>query len=221
MQYADTILDLVGNTPLVRISRLTRDLGPAGRPAAAAGQARDAQPGRLGQGPDRAADDRGRRACGSAQARAARSSSPRRATPATALRSPPRSRAIAASSSWPTSSRPRSRRCCAPTAPRSCCAPTNVAPESPESYYSVAARLARDIPGAFKPGPVLEPREPGRPRAHDRARDLGPDRGPDHATSWRRPAPAAPSAGPARYLKSRNPAIRVIGADPEGSVLQR
>ena len=29
--------------------------------------------------------------------------------------------------------------------------PTNVAPESPESYYSVAARLARDIPGAFKP----------------------------------------------------------------------
>ena len=29
--------------------------------------------------------------------------------------------------------------------------PTNVAPESPESYYCVAARLARDIPGAFKP----------------------------------------------------------------------
>jgi cysteine synthase A len=29
--------------------------------------------------------------------------------------------------------------------------PTNVPPESPESYYSVAARLARDIPGAFKP----------------------------------------------------------------------
>src|ERR1700704_1008029 len=28
--------------------------------------------------------------------------------------------------------------------------PTAVAPESPESYYSVAARLARDIPGAFK-----------------------------------------------------------------------
>src|ERR671926_199282 len=29
--------------------------------------------------------------------------------------------------------------------------PTNVPPESPESYYSVAERLARDIPGAFKP----------------------------------------------------------------------
>jgi cystathionine beta-synthase len=29
--------------------------------------------------------------------------------------------------------------------------PTNVEPESPESYYSVSSRLARDIPGAFKP----------------------------------------------------------------------
>ncbi len=31
MHYAETILDLVGGTPLVRISRLTRDLGPADR----------------------------------------------------------------------------------------------------------------------------------------------------------------------------------------------
>ena len=29
--------------------------------------------------------------------------------------------------------------------------PTNVPPESPESYYSVARRLTRDIPGAFQP----------------------------------------------------------------------
>src|SRR5438552_11003913 len=31
MRYAETILDLVGDTPLVRISRLTRDLGPTNR----------------------------------------------------------------------------------------------------------------------------------------------------------------------------------------------
>src|SRR5204863_8509296 len=31
MQYAESILDLVGGTPLVRISRLTRDLGPVER----------------------------------------------------------------------------------------------------------------------------------------------------------------------------------------------
>ncbi len=29
--------------------------------------------------------------------------------------------------------------------------PTNVAPESPESYYSVSTRLAKEIPGGFKP----------------------------------------------------------------------
>src|SRR6185312_8700007 len=31
MHYAESILDLVGDTPLVRISRLTRDLGPQER----------------------------------------------------------------------------------------------------------------------------------------------------------------------------------------------
>ena len=31
MEYADSILDLVGGTPLVRISRLTRDVGPPER----------------------------------------------------------------------------------------------------------------------------------------------------------------------------------------------
>jgi cystathionine beta-synthase len=31
MQYAETILDLVGHTPLVRLSRVTRDLGPIDR----------------------------------------------------------------------------------------------------------------------------------------------------------------------------------------------
>ena len=31
MQYAETILDLVGNTPLVRLTRVTRDLGPVER----------------------------------------------------------------------------------------------------------------------------------------------------------------------------------------------
>ena len=58
--------------------------------------------------------------------------------------------------------------------------PTNVDPESPESYYSVAARLARDIPGAFKPDQYWNMENPTRPRADDRARDLGADRGPGH-----------------------------------------
>ena len=82
---------------------------------------------------------------------AARSSSRRRATPATGSRSPPHSRAIAASSSWPTSSRPEKQALLRAYGAEVVLCPTNVEPESPESYYSVAARLARDIPGAFKP----------------------------------------------------------------------
>ena len=48
--------------------------------------------------------------------------------------------------------------------------PTNVDPESPESYYSVAARLARDIPGAFKPDQYWNPENP---LAHERT--TGPE----------------------------------------------
>src|SRR4029079_9668119 len=48
--------------------------------------------------------------------------------------------------------------------------PTNVDPESPDSYYSVAARLARYIPGAFKPDQYwnLE-----NPKAHEKT--TGPE----------------------------------------------
>jgi cystathionine beta-synthase len=96
--------------------------------------------------------------------------------------------------------------------------PTNVAPESPESYYSVAARLARDIPGAFKPDQYWNQENPS---AHERT--TGPE---IWAQTEGRITHLVASAGTggtvtgtARYLRAQNPAIRVIGADPEGSVL--
>ena len=91
-------------------------------------------------------------------------------------------------------------------------------PGSPECYYSVAARLARDIPGAFKPDQYwnLE-----NPTAHERT--TGPE-------IWEQTegrithfvasvGTGGTITGAARYLEAQNPAIRVIGADPEGSVL--
>jgi cystathionine beta-synthase len=96
--------------------------------------------------------------------------------------------------------------------------PTNVAPESPESYYSVAARLARDIPGAFKPDQYWNMENPV---AHERT--TGPE---IWAQTEGRITHLVASVGTggtvtgiAHYLKAQNPAIRVIGADPEGSVL--
>ena len=59
--------------------------------------------------------------------------------------------------------------------------PTNVEPESPESYYSVSDRLAAEIPGAFKPNQYFNP---NNPRAHYESTgpgDLGADRRQDHA----------------------------------------
>src|SRR6201991_3578821 len=38
--------------------------------------------------------------------------------------------------------------------------PTDVAPESPQSYYSVSDRLAQEIPGAFKPNQYSNPAHP-------------------------------------------------------------
>ena len=56
MQYYESMADLVGNTPLVRLTSVARDLA-----AHRARQDRVPQPGRVGEGPDRRADDRGGR----------------------------------------------------------------------------------------------------------------------------------------------------------------
>ncbi len=41
--------------------------------------------------------------------------------------------------------------------------PTAVAPDHPESYYSVAHRLAAEIPGAFQPDQYHNPVNPRVP----------------------------------------------------------
>ena len=96
--------------------------------------------------------------------------------------------------------------------------PTNVAPDSPESYYSVAARLARDIPGAFKPDQYWNAENPA---AHERT--TGPelwDQTEGRITHFVASVGTGGTiTGAARALKAHNPAIEVIGADPEGSVL--
>jgi cystathionine beta-synthase len=96
--------------------------------------------------------------------------------------------------------------------------PTNVAPESPESYYSVAARLARDIPGAFKPDQYWNMENPA---AHEAT--TGPeiwDQTDGRVTHFVASVGTGGTiSGASHVLKARNPAIEVIGADPEGSVL--
>ncbi|MDQ4138429.1 MAG: cystathionine beta-synthase [Actinomycetota bacterium] len=96
--------------------------------------------------------------------------------------------------------------------------PTAVAPDSPESYYSVSDRLAREIPGAFKPDQYSNP---NGPLSHYET--TGPE-------IWRDTdgrlthfvagvGTGGTISGAGKYLKEVSGGkVRVIGADPEGSV---
>jgi cystathionine beta-synthase len=95
--------------------------------------------------------------------------------------------------------------------------PTAVDPSHPDSYYSVARRLTESTPGAYQPDQYSNPHNA---EAHERS--TGPEIW--EQTSGRVTHLVASIgtggtiSGVGRYLKSRNPAIRVIGADPQGSV---
>jgi len=95
--------------------------------------------------------------------------------------------------------------------------PTAVPPEDPRSYYSTAERLVRETPGAFRPDQYSNQ---ANPRAHERT--TGPE-------VWRQTAgrvthfvagvgTGGTITGVARYLKAQNPDVQIVGADPSGSV---
>jgi len=96
--------------------------------------------------------------------------------------------------------------------------PTSVAPEDPDSYYSVSDRLAREIPGAFKPNQYSNP---NGPLSHYET--TGPE-------IWRDTdgtithfvagvGTGGTISGTGRYLREiSNNTVRIVGADPEGSV---
>src|SRR5688572_15513704 len=95
--------------------------------------------------------------------------------------------------------------------------PTAVEPDSPESYYSVSNRLAEEIPGGFKPDQYSNP---GNPLAHYET--TGPELW--EQTEGRIDAvvltvgTGGTISGVARYLREQKPDLVVVGADPEGSI---
>ena len=95
--------------------------------------------------------------------------------------------------------------------------PTSVSPEHPESYYSVSDRLARELPNAWKPNQYHNPFNPAA--QHD---TTGPE-------IWAQTkgrithfvagvGTGGTISGIGRYLKEQNPKVVIVGADPEGSV---
>ena len=217
MQYAESILDLVGDTPLVRISRLTRDLGPADRQPLLLAKLEMLNPGgsvkdRIGLPMIEAAERAGLLKPGGTIIEPTSGNTGHGLAIAAALKG---YRCIFVMADKQSAEKQQLLR--AYGAEVVLC-PTNVAPESPESYYSVAARLARDIPGAFKPDQYWNAENPA---AHERT--TGPelwDQTDGRITHFVASVGTGGTiSGAARVLKARNPAIQVIGADPEGSVL--
>ena len=95
---------------------------------------------------------------------------------------------------------------------------TSVPPEDPRSYYSVSDRLAREIPGAFKPNQFANQ---NGPRSHYET--TGPEiwRDTDGRVTHFVAAigTGGTITGTGRYLREvSDGAVRVIGADPEGSI---
>ena len=95
--------------------------------------------------------------------------------------------------------------------------PTSVEPEDPRSYYSVAKKLAREIPNAYYPNQY---ENQANPDAHYRT--TGPEIWKDtegkitHFVCGLGTGGTASGAG--RFLKEQNPKVKVIGVDPYGSL---
>jgi cystathionine beta-synthase len=95
--------------------------------------------------------------------------------------------------------------------------PTSVDPSHPDSYYSVSDRLAKELPGAWKPDQYHNPDNP-----RSQYETTGPE-------IWQQTAgrithfvcgvgTGGTISGIGKYLKEQNPEIQIIGADPDGSV---
>src|SRR6187549_3311923 len=95
--------------------------------------------------------------------------------------------------------------------------PTAVEPDSPESYYSVSDRLAEEIPGGYKPDQYSNPNNAG---AHYET--TGPEiweqTGGDLDAVVVSVGTGGSISGVGHYLKGQKPDLLVVGADPEGSI---
>src|SRR2546421_1341396 len=95
--------------------------------------------------------------------------------------------------------------------------PTNISPSSPEHYINVAERLAKETPNSFMPNQYVNT---ANPTAHYQT--TGPE-------IWRQTGgrldvfvcgmgTGGTISGTGRFLKEKKKTIRVVGVDPEGSI---
>ena len=211
MDVSESLIDLIGNTPLVRLNRTGRHLrchllakleylNPGGsvkdRPALAMIRAAEAE-GLLHRGSTIVEPTSGNTGVGLAMIAA--------------------QRGYRCIFTMPDKIAEEKRQLLRAFGARVVVCPTAVEPTHPDSYYSVADRITAETPGAFQPNQY---RNAANPSAHEAT--TGPE-------IWRQTAgrithfvagvgTGGTISGVGRYLKAQNPAIQVIAADPMGSI---
>jgi cystathionine beta-synthase len=96
--------------------------------------------------------------------------------------------------------------------------PSQLPPDHPMSHYSVARRLAKEIPNAYYPNQYENQQNP---EAHYRttAPEIEADGGPELAAVVATVGTGGTLSGVGRYFKEHRPSVKIVAVDPQGSVL--
>jgi cystathionine beta-synthase len=95
--------------------------------------------------------------------------------------------------------------------------PTAVEPDDPRSYYRTADRLVSEIPGAFQPNQYYNQANP-QAHYHSTGPELWDQSDGEIDVFVAGVGTGGTISGTGRFLKERNPEVVVVGADPEGSL---
>jgi len=95
--------------------------------------------------------------------------------------------------------------------------PTSVSASSHESYYSVANKLTMETPGAYQPNQFANPNNP-LSHYESTGEEIWKDTDGKITCFVASMGTGGTLTGTARYLKEKNPKIKIVGVDPEGSI---
>jgi len=215
VEYVDSLLDLIGNTPLVRLSRTLDGVGADGRGPLVLAKVEYLNPG--GSVKDRIASRMIEAAEASGELQPGGTIvEPTSGNTGVGLAMVAQEKGYRCVFVCPDKVSEDKRNVLRAYGAEVVVCPTAVPPEHPDSYYNVSDRLASQ-PGAWKPDQYSNQHNP---RSHYET--TGPE-------IWRQTegrvthfvtgmGTGGTISGVGRYLKEQNPAIQVIGADPSGSV---